>query len=85
MKLLSAIKRVNTIDSLAKELNMRKSTVQAMVDFMLHAGYIEELTCGNRCSACPMNCGTQLPSGMKMYVLTEKGMSILNKGTEAKA
>jgi hypothetical protein len=84
MKILSGIRGVNTIDSLAEELDMRKSTVQAMVDFMLHAGYIEETTCGNLCSACPMNCGSPPPSGMKMYVVTEKGRSILNKGTEAK-
>jgi hypothetical protein len=83
-KILSGIKGVKTIDSLAEELNMGKSTVQAMVDFMLHTGYIEEITCGNRCSSCSMDCGIQPPSGMKLYVVTEKGRSILNKGTDAK-
>ena len=79
-KILSGIKGVNTIDGLAKDLNMRKFTVQAMVDFMVHAGYIEEITCRSRCSSCLMNCGTPPPSGMKIYVVTEKGRSILNRG-----
>ena len=83
-KMLSAIGRLNSVDALAEELNMRKPTVRAILDFMIHAGYIDEITCRNICSVCPMNCDTQVPRGVKMYVVTDKGVSVLNEGISAK-
>ena len=70
-----------TIDNLAKELDMRKSTVQAMIEFMVHAGYLKEFSCGDGCAGCFMykKCNISASEGvkMRMYVLTEKGMECI--------
>jgi len=73
-KILSIISEENSVnvDTLSRELGLRAPTVQAMVDLMVHQGYLEEIRCGTGCSMCPMNCSLT-SSKIKMYRLTEKG------------
>ena len=82
-KILSILSEENTVnvDALSRELGLRGPTVQAMIDLMVHQGYLEEIKCGSGCSMCPMNCGSLTSSKIKMYGLTEKGMECI-KGTQ---
>lgn len=79
-RVLRKMKEGGTIDTLAKALDMRKSTVQAMIEFMIRDGYLKEIEigCGNssECGGCPLKCEASPVEGMKMkmYVVTEKGM-----------
>ena len=81
--ILSKIGEENTVDveALSRELGLRGPTVQAMIDLMVHQGYLEEIRCGSGCSMCPMNCGSLTSSKIKMYRLTGKGMGCI-KGTQ---
>jgi len=81
--ILSKIGEENTVDveALSRELGLRGPTVQAMIDLMVHQGYLEEIRCGSGCSMCPMNCGSLISSKIKMYRLTGKGMGCI-KGTQ---
>lgn len=75
-KILSRISEGTTFDALSRELGMRKSTTKAIVNSMLHTGYIEEIQYASGCSMCPLNCNSQSScgSGIRMYTLTDKGM-----------
>ena len=75
-KILSILSEENTVnvDALSRELGLRGPTVQAMIDLMVHQGYLEEIRCGSGCSMCPMNCGSLTSSKIKMYRSTEKGI-----------
>ena len=75
-KILSILSEENTVnvDALSRELGLRGPTVQAMIDLMVHQGYLEEIRCGSGCSMCPMNCGSLTSSKIKMYRLTGKGI-----------
>ena len=81
--ILSKIGEENTVDveALSRELGLRGPTVQAMIDLMVHQGYLEEIRCGSGCSMCPMNCSSLTSSKIKMYRLTGKGMGCI-KGTQ---
>ena len=57
-ELLSKIEEGSTIDDLADELNMNKSTVLAMIEFMLDEGYLEVVKVHCGCSMSPgSGCG----------------------------
>jgi len=60
-----------TVDAISKELEIRESTLRAMLEFTVEQGYLEEIDCENKCMSCPMNCG--LPMNIKIYMLTKKG------------
>ena len=73
--ILFKISKGKTMGALSRELGMRKSTVQAMIDSMIHIGYIEEIRCKTGCGICPIKCANpQFPAGIRMYALTDKGM-----------
>ena len=78
-EILSKISEGNTVDALSRKLGLRISIVRAMIDLMVHQGYLEEVRCGSGCSTCPMNCSAQ-SSKIKMYRLTEKGMECIRQG-----
>lgn len=80
-KILLKILEGKTIGDIAKELNMGEHTIRAIIDSMIHAGYIMVVQCGNGCNMCPMKCDP-LPSTIKMYMLTEKGMEYLRQRQE---
>lgn len=75
-KILLKIGKGKTIGDIAKELDMEEPTIRAIVDSMVHTGYIVEIRREIGCSMCPMKC---LPpfSEARMYVVTEKGMEYL--------
>ena len=79
-EILSKIREGSTIDNIAEELDMRKSTFLAMIDFMADRGYLEEIAYD--CSACPLKCfarynGTR--KMYKMYMLTLAGEDFISK------
>ena len=81
-ELLSKIEDGGTIDDLAAELNMNKSTVLAMIEFMLDEGYLEVVKVHCGCSASPglgCGCNTKCDSETKIYVLTEKGRYLVSE------
>ena len=75
--ILSKISKGKTVDALSRELDMRESTLRAMVDSMVHEGYLEEI-CGSGCGTCPMRCASQSSSSKtKLYAVTEKGIECI--------
>jgi len=79
-KILRRIEKGGTLDELAKVLGMSKSLLVARIEFLVRAGYLCEIRSGNGCGGCAncKSCGVPVPgggdTGMKMYLLTEKGM-----------
>jgi len=76
--ILSKIGEGKTIDTLSRELGMRESTLRAMVDSMVHTGYLEEIQCMAGCGMCPTKCSLPSSSKIKIYCVTEKGMECIN-------
>lgn len=78
-EILSKMSPGKTLDVLSREMNMRESTIRAIVDSMLYIGYLQEIRCGSGCSMCPMKCNSTAPdSGIKIYTVTDKGMECVN-------
>ncbi len=80
-KVLSGTVKGGTIDALARELDMNRSTLMAMIDFLENAGYLE--IAGLQCSCqasnlCEKCCGSNSGSQTKMYALTLKGEQFLS-------
>jgi len=78
--ILGQIEKGGTLDELAKVLGMSKSLLVARIEFLARAGYLSEIRSGNGCSGCAncKSCGVPVlgggDTGVKMYMLTEKGM-----------
>jgi len=71
-KVLSRIGNGNTIDTLARELNMNRSILLAMIKFMVDEGYLEITSM--QCSCSGSNCSEKCcDSETKIYALTSKG------------
>ncbi|MCK4433133.1 MAG: hypothetical protein KAV48_04290 [Methanomicrobia archaeon] len=77
-KILSEIGKGKTIDELAGYLDMNRSMLLAMMDFMVDEGYLEKISI--QCSACYLSskCSTKNES-IKMYALTRRGKEFLNE------
>ena len=75
-EILSRIRGGKTIKDLADELGTNRSTLQAMVDFMVEEGYLEKVDIST-CSTCPLSskCSVEDNSTTKMYALTLKGIN----------
>ena len=71
--ILDKIKEGKTISNISNELDMSVRTVEAMVDSMIHQGYLKVINCeDSKCSSCPMGCdSSKMP--FKIYRVTEKG------------
>ncbi len=80
VRLLSQIERGKGLNAISADLGLRVATVRAIVESMVHRGYVEKLACtsGGGCTICPMNCGAHTASRSNMYVVTDKGMAYLN-------
>ena len=78
-ELLKKISEGKTLDSIAKELDMRESTLHARVDSFIHQGYIAEIKYDSSCSMCPLNCNSKssCDSGIKAYAVTDKGVDCI--------
>ena len=79
-EILCQIEKGGTLDELAKVLDMSKSLLVARIEFLARAGYLSEIRSGNGCGGCAncKSCSVPVPgrgdAGMKMYMLTEKGI-----------
>jgi len=75
--ILGQIEKGGTLDELAKILCMSKSLLVARIEFLVRAGYLCEIRSGNECGSCAncKSCGVPGggDTGMKIYMLTEKG------------
>jgi DNA-binding MarR family transcriptional regulator len=78
-EILMRINDGKTLDIISREIDMRKATVRARVDSMIHEGYLAEIQYKSGCSMCPLSCNSQssCSSGVKMYSLTEKGKHLI--------
>ncbi len=83
--ILSEIREGKTINAIGKELDMRDSTIRAIVESLVHNGYLEEIRCESGCRLCSMNCGSLPSSKIKMYVVTDKGMDSIKWKTDENA
>jgi hypothetical protein len=80
-EVLLRIRNGNTIDNLAEELDMNKSTLLAMIDFMADEGYLEKIP-QYGCSTCPLSkCPAKCYGSTKMYALTSKGEKFISEGS----
>lgn len=86
-EILSKISKGATIETLSRDLNMRETTIRAMIVSMVHEGYLEEIECGERtsCSICPVKCEAspttlQSTTGLRMYRVTKKGLDYMKRG-----
>jgi aldehyde:ferredoxin oxidoreductase len=70
-EVLSKMGEGKTVNTISKELDIRESTLRAMLEFTVEQGYLEEIDCESKCMSCPMKCG--MPMNIKMYMLTKKG------------
>ncbi len=80
-KVLSGTVKGGTIDALARELDMNRSTLLAMIEFLENAGYLEITGLQCSCQAsnlCENHCGSTSGSQTKMYALTLKGEQFLS-------
>ncbi|MCW3134101.1 MAG: FeoC-like transcriptional regulator [Methanophagales archaeon] len=84
-EILRRIEKGGTLDELAAELDIRKSALVAMIEFMVRAGYLKEIGLGGGqgCGGCPMSgtCRVPVPGSgrgwVRLYMLTEKGMEYI--------
>ena len=73
-KLLMRIKKGTcSIKTLVSDLNKNESIVEAVLAYMMHDGYIEEVSGNNTCKMC-MGCRN---TSLKMYTLTPKSIQYL--------
>jgi predicted ArsR family transcriptional regulator len=76
-EILCQIEKGGTLDELAKVLGVSKSLLVARIEFLVRAGYLSEMRSGNECGSCANCKSCSVPgrgdTGMKMYMLTEKG------------
>jgi len=79
-EVLSRIKNGTTIDTIARELDMNRSTLLAMIDFLVDEGYLAGA--GRSCSTsrlCEQCRGANVGPEMAMYTLTGKGMGMIER------
>jgi len=82
-EVLSRIENGTTIDTIVKELDMNRSTLLAMIEFMVDEQYLErvDMQCScstsNLCERCQCR-GADTDHGTAMYVLTSKGLRFIS-------
>ena len=82
-EVLSRIENGTTIDTIVRELDMNRSTLLAMIEFMVDEQYLEQvdLQCScstsNLCEQCQCR-GADTDHGMAMYALTSKGLQFIS-------
>jgi predicted transcriptional regulator len=82
-EVLSRIENGTTIRSIVGELDLNRSTLLAMIEFMVDEQYLErvDLQCScstsNLCEQCQCN-GAGTDHGTAMYALTPKGLRFIS-------
>jgi len=71
-EILSIISKegVTNLQALSRKVDLSISTLRALIETMVHQGYLEEVKCKSNCGICPIRCNSKI----KMYMLTERGM-----------
>jgi len=81
-EVLSRIGNGNTIDTIARDLDMNRSTLLAMIEFLVDEAYLAGtgVGCSRSTSRLCEQCrGTNTGPEMAMYTLTRKGMDIVER------
>ncbi len=81
-EVLSRIENGNTIDTIARDLDMNRSTLLAMIEFLVDEQYLEGVGVGCSCATsrlCEQCRGTNAGPEMAMYTLTVKGMGTIER------
>ncbi|KAF5415036.1 MAG: hypothetical protein C5S49_06295 [Candidatus Methanogaster sp.] len=82
-EVLSRIKNGTTTDTIARELDMNRSTLLAMIEFMVDEQYLEQVgmhsscSTSNLCEQCQYR-GADTDQGAVMYTLTTKGLRFIS-------
>lgn len=73
-RLLEEIEKGKTLNELVETLDMRRQTIKAMIELLLHQGKLKEVDCNSTCDGCPMSKSCPVPAGgrEKLYVLAEE-------------
>lgn len=73
-RILTGLQTGKTPDELAEELGMRKQTVIAMVELLVHQGLVKEIDCSSACESCIMgkSCAGTGAGREKLYIVDEK-------------
>ncbi|MBA1342921.1 MAG: hypothetical protein C5S52_04920 [ANME-2 cluster archaeon] len=79
-EVLSRIENGTTIDTIVKELDMNRSTLLAMIEFMVDEQYLErvDLQCCSTSNLCEQCRGADTDCGTAMYTLTPKGLRFIS-------
>ena len=81
-EVLSRIENGTTLDMIARDLDMNRSTLLAMIEFLVDEGYLEGVGVGCSCSTsrlCEQCRGTNTGHEMAVYTLTGKGMGMVER------
>ncbi len=82
-EVLSRIENGTTIRSIVKELDLNRSTLLAMIEFMVDEQYLEQVdmqcscSTSNLCEQCQCR-GADTDHGTAMYALTPKGLRFIS-------
>ncbi|MCD6411018.1 MAG: winged helix-turn-helix transcriptional regulator [Thermoplasmata archaeon] len=71
-EILSIISKegITNLQDLSRKVDLSISTLHALIETMIHQGYLKEVECKGNCGICRINCNSKI----KMYMLTEKSM-----------
>ena len=82
-EVLSKVREGKTVEAISEALDVRESTLRAMIDFMVAEGYLEEFEGGSGCTGCSLKRKCSLPAPgeqrLKMYVLTKEGREYIRE------
>jgi len=72
-ELITKIGRGKSVDELVTILDMRKQTIQAIIETLVSRGKLKELDKHRKCNSCPMSsfCPLPSPGQEKLYMVTE--------------
>lgn len=73
-KILSGLQSGKSPDQLAEELGMRRQTITAMIDLLVHQGLVKEIDCNSACESCIMgkSCAGTGAGREKLYMVDEE-------------
>ena len=72
-KVFNGLQSGKTPDQLAEELEMRKQTINAIIEFLVHQGLVKEIDCNSACESCLMSnaCAGTKAGREKLYLTVE--------------
>jgi len=73
-RILNELRSGKGPEKLAKDLGMRKQTVIAMLELLVHEGLVKEIDCSSACEGCAMggSCSVTGAGREKLYVVTDE-------------